>query len=243
MKKEDGFNFIPKKWLGDANVIAMDWDCKGMHLHLMAIAWQQPIKGYLIDDEKLILKVLGNPDKFDWENRIKPQIFQAWKKKTLIDSGVERNYWYQPGIIKTVETSLDKKPVTRSRKKKEDILNEDVDSENQYEGFELKNILKVKSTATILHEKATVTDKSTIWTLGVGLVKQHDESDAKARSFLAGLIKQYGEKHVAQAIAEISLKKINPAEIHSFLVGVLKNKLKEEETGKKHGSNRGKVVL
>lgn len=243
MKKEDGFNFIPKKWLGDANVIAMDWDCKGMHLHLMAIAWQQPIKGYLIDDEKLILKVLGNPDKTDWENRIKPQIFQAWKKQKLMDSGVEKIYWYQPGIIKTVKSSLDKSPTTKIRRKKDDNLNEDISSENQYEGFELKNILKAKSTATILHEKATVTDKSTIWTLGVGLVKQQDESDAKARSFLAGLIKQYGEKHVAQAIAEISLKKINPVEIHSFLIGVLKNKLKEEETGKKHGSNRGKVVL
>ena len=59
MKKDEGFYFIPKKWLGDANVISMDWDCKGMHLHLMAIAWQQPLQGYIIDDENLILKVLG----------------------------------------------------------------------------------------------------------------------------------------------------------------------------------------
>ena len=96
MKKEEGFYFIPKKWLGDASVIAMDWDCKGMHLHLMAIAWQQEPKGHLIDDDKIIRKLLSNPDIKDWEERIKPQIFSAWKQKTLNIDNNERVYWYQP---------------------------------------------------------------------------------------------------------------------------------------------------
>lgn len=242
MKKEDGFIFLPKKWLGDAHVIAMDWDCKGMHLHLMAIAWQQPLKGHLLDDEKLLLKVLGNPDKQDWENRIKPQIFQAWKKKIVKENGIEKIYWYQPGIIKTVENLNEHEQVKpRKTRKKTNTVFIDI-GECPYEGFDLKNILKEKSTTTILHEKSTTEEKNTIWTLGVGLVKQQNESETKARGFLARLIKDYGEKHVAQAIAEISLKQIKPAEIHSFLIGVLKNKLKQEEHGKKI-SGRGHVVL
>lgn len=240
MKKDEGFYFIPKKWLGDANVISMDWDCKGMHLHLMAIAWQQPLQGYILDDENLILKVLGNPDKKDWTERIKPQVFQAWKKKAITQEGIEKNYWYQPGIIKTIEALTDKKP--RKSRKTIDIITDEV-NENAYPGFDLTNILKENFTATILHEKSNEKDKMTIWNLGVSLVKKQNESESQARAFLAKLIKQYGEKTVASVIAEISIKNIKPAEIHSYIMGMLKIKVKEQETGSKQGSGRGRVVL
>lgn len=241
MKKDEGFYFIPKKWLGDANVISMDWDCKGMHLHLMAIAWQQPLKGYIIDDENLILKVLGNPDRKDWESRIRPQIFQAWKKKNIIQEGIEKIYWYQPGIIKTIEDLSEKKPTRKNKILIEKIFLEN--NEVSYPGFDLKKILNEKITSTILHEKPDEQDKLTIWNIGVSLIKKQNESETQTRAFLARLIKQYGEKTVAQVIAEISIKNIKPAEIHSYLTAMLKNKAKQEETGSKQGSGKGSVML
>lgn len=245
MKKEDGFNFIPKKWLGDANIIAMDWDCKGMHLHLMAIAWQQNLKGHLLDDENLIKKLLGNPEQSDWENRIKPQIFSAWKKKIIKEGNIERQYWYQPGIIKTVrekEISSDSDvstPVKRTRKKKSDTVLLEIENP-EFEGFNLENLLKAKPTATILHEKSNAEERGTIWTIGVQLVRQQGETDAKARGFLARLIKEYGDKAVAGAVAQLSLKQVSPADIHSYLVGMLK---KQQETSTFKKTGRGSVSL
>lgn len=241
MKKQDGFYFIPKKWLGDANVIAMDWDCKGMHLHLMAIAWQQAEKGFLLDDDNLIKKLLGNPDSNDWENRIKPQIFSAWKKKMLSINGVERLHWYQPGIIKTtqeIENNINEPIKKRTRKKKEEVLIENPD----FEGFDLKILLDAMNTTTILHEEVTSEERSNIWTLGIQLLKRQNDSESQVRKFIGLKIKEFGEKQVALAIANLSLKSIPPAEAHSYLVGMLK-KQQQENTQQKKGTGKGKVAL
>jgi len=238
MKKEDGFVFIPKKWLGDANIIAMDWDCRGMHLHLMAIAWQQAMKGYLLDDEELIRKLLGNPDLSDWENRIKPQIFRAWKKKIIKDGNIERQYWYQPGIVKAAKESLheNETPIKKTKRKKTELL----EVENpEYEGFELRSLLKSQPTATILYMQSNPEERQTIWTIGVQLIKQQGESETKARSFLGKLIKTYGDKAVATAIVQLSLKQTSPADVYSYLIGILKKQ--QTETSKKTG--RGSVSL
>lgn len=240
MKKEDGFYFIPKKWLGDAHVLAMDWDCKGMHLHLMAIAWQQNPQGYLLDDENLLRKLLGNPEKADWENRIRPQIFSAWKKKVIKENGMERQYWYQPGMVKTLQEKTDiKEPVvkkSRTRKNKAPLI----EVENPlYEGFNLESLLKAKPSTTILHEQASSKEKSTIWSLGVQLIKQQGESDSTARAFLARLIKEFGDKAVAAGVAQLSLKQATTADVKSYLVGILKNQ--QQQITKKNG--RGSVAL
>lgn len=239
MKKEDGFYFNPKKWLGDANVLAMDWDCKGMHLHLMAIAWQQNLKGHLLDDEKLIKKLLGNPDQEDWENRIKPQIFCAWKKKVIKEGNIERQYWYQPGIIKTVSEAADPStaPAKRTRKKKAELI----EVENpEFEGFNLDSLLKIKPTVTILYEPSTKEDKETIWSMGVKLLQTNGVPEGKARGFIAKLIKEYSDKEVAAALAQLSLKQVSPAEVNSYLIGILK---KQQEGGFTKKTGRGSVSL
>lgn len=237
MKKQDGFYFIPKKWLGDANVIAMDWDCKAMHLHLMAIAWQQDPKGYILDDDSLIKKLLGNPETKDWEHRIKPQIFVAWKKKTLTINNIERTYWYQPGIIKTVEET-NEVPKKRTRKKKEEVIIENPD----FEGFNLKSVLDFQHTTTILHEEITSEERSNIWTLGIQVLKSSSNSEAEVRRFIGQNIKTYGEKQVAQAIANLSLKQLSPVDARSYLIGILKKQQTETIEGKK-GSGRGRVSI
>lgn len=241
MSKNDGFNFIPQKWLGDSNILAMDWDAKGMHLHLMAIAWQQERTGYLINDDNLLRKLLGNPDLEDWNARLKPQIFAAWKKKSIKENGKEQIYIYQQGILKTLATS-DVNPIKKTRTKKTKDISDDFENVD-YDGFDLKNILKLKPINTILYKKpleATTEEKNTIWTLGVKLVQQHGDSESKARGFLARLIKQYGDKAVGSAIAQISLKSLNPVDVHSYLVGMLKKQQLDEPVRK---TGRGNVSI
>lgn len=99
MKKNIGFYFNPKQWLGDHAIIEMDWDCRAIHLHFMCMAWQQTKKGYLLNDDKKLRKLIGNPDLNDWNERIKPQVFGAWKTAT-IDS---KEYFYLQGLLDSYE--------------------------------------------------------------------------------------------------------------------------------------------
>lgn len=236
MSNKNGFYFLPKKWLGDANIIAMDWDCKSMHLHLMCIAWQQEPQGYLLDDENLLKKILGNPTEEDWNNRIKPQVFSSWKSTILELNGVKRKYWYQPGLLKNNENNETTKP-KKTRSKKVDNL---VEFDNpDFIGFSLESILKAKPTATILHESSTEEERHSIWTIGVQILSKQDGNQSKARAFLAKLIKEYGDKSVAEAVAQLSLKQISPVEIQSYLVGILR---KQQNIEKKR-TGRGSVSL
>lgn len=242
MKKEIGFYFIPKKWLGDATVLTMDWDCKAMHFHLMCIAAQQTKPGYLLDDDNIFRRLLGNPDINDWNNRIKPQVFSAWKQKVIKENGKQLNYWYQPGLLKSLTDNEGMVAPAKKTKKKEEFLDFE-DPESQQEGFNLKNLLKLKPQQTILYVKpqeATKEEKSSIWTLGVKLLSSQESDEKKIRGFLARQIKQYGDKAVAQAIAQMSLSSNNPADIFSYLVGTIK-KIKDDVPVKKTG--KGSVSL
>lgn len=242
MKKEIGFYFIPKKWLGDATVLTMDWDCKAMHFHLMCIAAQQEKQGYLLDDDSIFRKLLGNPEINDWMNRIKPQVFSAWKQKIIKENGKQLVYWYQPGLLKSLSENETSPSTTKKSKKKLQFLEFD-EPESQNEGFDLKCLLKVKPQHTILYEKpkeATKEEKASIWTLGVKLLATQEPDEKKIRGFLARQITQYGEKAVAQAIAQLSINSSNPADIFSYLVGTIK-KIKDDIPAKKTG--KGSVSL
>ena len=74
-KQQEGFYFNPKKWLGDSKILLMDWDCRGMHLHFMAISWGNDPQGYILNDDLFLRKLISNPDIDDWNNRIKKQIY------------------------------------------------------------------------------------------------------------------------------------------------------------------------
>lgn len=133
MKKNEGFEFLPKKWLGDTHILSMDWDVRGMHITLIALSWQKEPQGYLLNDETIIKKLLGNPDDNDWQNRIKPQLLKAWEITVLKnENGIDETYWVQGGVLDTVtkkkikesgETlvSSTKKP----RRKKVELLDTD----------------------------------------------------------------------------------------------------------------------
>ena len=236
MDNNKGFYFDPKKWLGDSVIMAMDWDCKAMHLHLMAIAWQQDKKGYLLFNDQLIIKLLGNPPINDWQERIKPQILSAWKTITTDGINGEETYIYQPGLLKNLEPEQPKKTKRVSSKKKSNLQTIE---ENPNTGFNLENILKLNPKITILNEKPTDEEKSSIWTLGISILQQQGLPEGKARSFMAKLVKTYGDKPVASAIAQLSLKAVKPIEIQSYLIGILK---KQEQT-EKTKTSRGSVSL
>ena len=116
--------------------------------------------------------------------------------------------------------------------------------EAQNEGFDLKSLLKLKPVQTILYEKpeeATKEEKSSIWTLGVELLSSQESDEKKIRGFLARQIKQYGDKAVAQAIAQMSISSVKPADIFSYLIGVIKKHKEDGGITKKTG--RGSVSL
>ncbi len=238
LEKEDGFYFNPKRWLGDAKLIAMDWDCRAMHMHLMCIAWQQDPRGYLPDDEQYLFKLIGSPSTDDWNNRIKKQILSVWKKTNLkVDDGhgkkILKSFYFQPGLIK----NLEKSPAKKTLKKNNNLLIDD----SGHEGFNLSSLLKMNDKLTILYERANKQDNHHIWNLGVDVLSK-SYTPTQSRAYIAKLVKEFGEKAVAEVIAQYTLKKTNPVEPFAYIYGILKNNVKNEQE-KKTGTGRGKVSL
>ncbi len=224
MKKEDGFIFVPKKWLGDAYVMAMDWDCRAMHLHLMALSWQKEPKGYLIDDETLLKKLLQNPNEQDWQQRIKPQIFAAWEKTILTDElGLEKVYWVQPALVnsyKKLIVSDEPKPTPKKRTKKTVL----VEIENPlFDGFNLASIAKLNSKVTILFKPSSTENNNSIWKLGAEYLVKHGVNEKSARGLLARWIKKYGTNDVAKIMAELSISHTQPADVISYVTKILED--------------------
>lgn len=100
--KSPAFQFYPKQWLGDDKVLAMDWNARAMHMHLMCIAWQQSPPCTLPDDDGMIRRWLGNPKR--WE-ALKIQILAAWK---MVDGR-----WLQSGLL----TEFEKQAAYRESRK------------------------------------------------------------------------------------------------------------------------------
>lgn len=92
MSHAPAFQFYPKQWLGDDKILGMDWDARGMHVHLLCIAWQQSPPCSLPDDDAALRKWCGNPKRW---RKVKDQILSAWK---MIDGR-----WVQEGLLREYE--------------------------------------------------------------------------------------------------------------------------------------------
>lgn len=92
MNRSPAFQFYPKQWLGDDRVLLMDWDARGMHVHLQCIAWQQDPPCSLPNDDTALRKWCGNPKRW---RKVKDQILSAWK---LIGGR-----WVQEGLLREYE--------------------------------------------------------------------------------------------------------------------------------------------
>jgi hypothetical protein len=86
------FQFYVKQWLGDRDIILMDWSARGMHLHFMCIAWQEDPPCSLPNNNSYLRKLVGNPR--GWP-KLKKQIFRAWK--------LENKRWVQCGLLREYE--------------------------------------------------------------------------------------------------------------------------------------------
>lgn len=246
MSTLDFFNFNAKQWLGDDAVLLMDWDVRAMHLHLMCIAWQQDQPGFLPDDDNILRRWLQNPSNTDWTERIKPQILRAWKQ--------QNNYLVQEGLVRESErlssNSVKRRAAAHARWSKKDTpetlpdpitpshhelisVPPPFDPDPNLPGFSLSILLKDNS---IFLEKATQDERFNIWTVGVQLIKDESFNETKARQFLGKMIQEFGEKKVAESIAQLSIKRLPPAEAKSYLTGMLKSEQKRMK-------NRSKVAL
>lgn len=210
----NSFLFNPKKWLGDAKIMSMDWDVRGMHIHLLSFAAQQNLKGFLPYDEDFLIKIL-NVDKSDWANRIKNQLLNSWDFATIDDENGSILFIYQKGLVDTFSNKTN----TRTKKSKD----QNIEKNNITD----KNEIKVKDKDD--------SDKNTIWVMGVKKLVENNIAESTARGFLAKLIKKYGERNVASCIAQISIAKYEPAQLQSYMIGILNNE------GKSRG--RGSVSL
>lgn len=254
----DGFYFNVKQWLGDDAVLLMDWDARAMHLQLMCLAWQQDPPGTLPADEKILRRWIGNPSPQDWEERLRPQIARAWK--------ISDGQWMQEGLFREWERQANnsqkrraaanarwdkgrasdgepapKRPATGGAKADSaedpflsEVLGRDGEPLSSPDsGFSLSAVLKENA---IFFEQASAEERASIWSVGVKLLRHEAFDDNKARAYLGKLISELGEKRVAEAIAQLSLKALPPADGKSYLVGILKG-----EANRRKG--RGRVAL
>lgn len=72
----------------------MEWDARGMHVHLLNISTQEEPPGSIPNDMAAIRRWLGSPSEDIWR-RVRPQIFAAWELRG------ER--WVSPGMERTFE--------------------------------------------------------------------------------------------------------------------------------------------
>lgn len=229
-----------KNWLSDPHIIMMDWDCKGIHLHLLCLAAQQNPKGHLLDEDKIFLKIFTHLNEEDWKNRIKPQLLNVWKNVVLEKNGISQKYIFSDifsdKIEKPKKTRKPKDPELSSNTKKSNL---EVFTENENQGFRIEDILKLNNKTTILFEHHTEEDNNSIWKIGVSLLESQGKTEPQARAFIAKLIKSYGAKSVANAFVQVSLKNTKPADISSYVIWFLK----QEDDIKKTTNSRGRVSI
>ncbi len=72
-----------KQYLGDNKVLAMDWDARGMHVHLLMLSIQEEPPGTIPADDAAIRRwlslPLGSVDSDQTWRRVKPQLLAAWQ--------------------------------------------------------------------------------------------------------------------------------------------------------------------
>lgn len=153
MARPPAIQWYYKQWLGDNKVLAMDWDARGMHFHLLMLSIQEEPPGSIPEDTNAIRRWLNLPfgsvvaDQ-TWR-RVKPQIFAAW----LLRDG----RWFNSGMVETMERQIryreryEKEPKRGANlKKKRSNKNED-QSELFNEGSRQENLQALAEEIGHLH--------------------------------------------------------------------------------------------
>lgn len=94
MPRPPSIQFYYKQYLGDNKVLAMDWDARGMHIHLLMLSIQENPPGTIPADDAAIRRwlslPLGSVDSDQTWRRVKSQLLAAWQPEgeRLVNSGM-----------------------------------------------------------------------------------------------------------------------------------------------------------
>jgi len=95
------FQFYPRQFVGDDQIMAMDLEAIGAHILLMCAAAASPERYRIDADEYAIRMRLRNPADADW-GRIKKQLLSGpWKVSA------DGKWWVQDGLRRTFEKQKD----------------------------------------------------------------------------------------------------------------------------------------
>ncbi len=83
MGRPPSIQWYYKQWLGDNKVLAMDWDARAMHFHLLMLSIQENPPGTIPADDAAIRRWLNLPlnsvESDQIWRRVKPQVLAAWQ--------------------------------------------------------------------------------------------------------------------------------------------------------------------
>lgn len=94
MPRPPSIQWYYKQYLGDNKVLAMDWDARGMHVHLLMLSVQEEPPGTIPADDAAIRRwlslPLGSVDSDQTWRRVKSQLLAAWQPEgdRLVNSGM-----------------------------------------------------------------------------------------------------------------------------------------------------------
>ncbi|MDI3467930.1 MAG: hypothetical protein OJF50_006751 [Nitrospira sp.] len=198
MSHPPAFQFYPKQWLGDDAIMLMDWDVRGMHLHLMCIAWQQEPPCTLPDDDTQLRKWCGNIRQKKW-NKIREKLLLAWH--------VCDGRWIQEGLLREYEKqrkySDSRRSAANSRWQKQDAYALHTDMHMQCSSSSSssskKNKREIESRSSSGESKTSPLPPSKRKAVKVPLPEAFAISDglrdwATARGFPADLVEREFEK-------------------------------------------------
>lgn len=94
MGRPEAIQWNSKQWLGDNKILAMDWDARAMHFHLLNLSTQEEPPGSIPNDMAAISRWLSSPSDDVWR-RVRPQILAAWE--------LRGDRWFSPGMERTFE--------------------------------------------------------------------------------------------------------------------------------------------
>lgn len=96
MPRPPSIQWYYKQYLGDNKVLAMDWDARGMHVHLLMLSIQEEPPGTIPADDAAIRRwlslPLGSVDADQTWRRVKSQLLAAWQPEgdRLVNSGMKK---------------------------------------------------------------------------------------------------------------------------------------------------------
>jgi uncharacterized protein YdaU (DUF1376 family) len=185
MSKAPAFQFYPKQFLGDDQVLLMSTEAIGAHILLMCVAWQQDPPCSLPNDTEKIRKWTRLGIK-SWRKR-ENEILSAWR--------LEGDRWYQDGLLK-------------EKKKQEELSIKREQAANKRWNTIDANALQVQSTSNALQSSSSTS--SSIKTLkqeqAAPLIPSKDEIDNGSTTLLSESIERlskalYDEKIFPEVFA------------------------------------------